>query len=67
MFVRTCQECGYKQVNTSPAKYTNDRWRDVKCKNCKSPALDYGSDGWRLENGNLVKDQKDDENEAPMR
>lgn len=42
-FIRECQECGHKAIYKDPATYSNDRWRDVKCKRCKSEALDYGS------------------------
>lgn len=43
-YVRTCQECGVKQDARDPATYSNESWRDVKCKNkqCRSEALDYG-------------------------
>ncbi|MEN6605867.1 MAG: hypothetical protein ABFD60_01390 [Bryobacteraceae bacterium] len=43
-WIRTCQECGHKQVARCPAETKGDRWRDAKCKRCKSPALDYGSE-----------------------
>lgn len=43
MWIRTCQECGYKQISKSPLKYKNEAWRNVKCKKCGSEALDYGS------------------------
>lgn len=45
-FVRTCQECGHKQVAKDPATYkdpTNENWRNLACKKCKSEGLDYGS------------------------
>jgi hypothetical protein len=41
-WIRTCQECGHKQETKPPAEYKNDSWRNVKCKACKSEALDYG-------------------------
>jgi hypothetical protein len=41
---RKCQECGYVQITRSPATYKDDSWRDVKCKRCKSIALDYGQE-----------------------
>lgn len=47
MFIRTCQECGHEQVAKDPATYKDinaEAWRDVKCKKCKSEALDYGSE-----------------------
>lgn len=42
-YIRTCQECGHEQVAKPPSDYKDDRWRDVKCKKCRSAALDYGS------------------------
>ena len=48
MFIRTCQECGHKQVAKDPATYKDkekEAWRDVQCKKCKSEgSLDYGSE-----------------------
>ncbi len=41
-YIRTCQECGHKQLAKPPATYNNDAWRDIQCKKCKSIALDYG-------------------------
>lgn len=42
-WLRTCQECGNVQDMKSPEEYKNDKWRDAKCKKCKSEALDYGT------------------------
>lgn len=45
-FIRTCQCCGHQQEAKDPATYKNkakEAWRDVKCRKCKSDALDYGS------------------------
>jgi hypothetical protein len=42
-FVRTCQECGHRQEARDPKMYKGESWRDLKCKKCKSEALDYGS------------------------
>jgi hypothetical protein len=42
-WIRTCQECGHKQVSKPIEKYKNDSWRDKKCNMCGSEALDYGS------------------------
>lgn len=42
IWIRTCQECGHKQVAKPPAEYRDDRWRDLACKACNSIALDYG-------------------------
>lgn len=41
-WIRTCQECGHKQVTKSPLEYKGDSWKDLKCKKCKSMALDFG-------------------------
>lgn len=43
IYIRTCQECGHAQQERPPATYNSDIWRDKKCKQCKSEALDYGS------------------------
>jgi hypothetical protein len=40
--VRTCQECNHQQVTKDPATYKNELWRGLKCRKCKSEALDYG-------------------------
>jgi hypothetical protein len=42
-FIRTCQECGHRQISKDPALYRTDSWRDIKCRKCKSESLDYGS------------------------
>lgn len=49
MFTRQCQSCGYRQVAKPPSDYKNDSWRDLKCKNCKNVDLDYGSEGWLID------------------
>jgi hypothetical protein len=41
-WIRTCQECGYKQEAKPPPDYKGDSWRDLKCKRCRSMALNYG-------------------------
>lgn len=41
--VRTCQECGHAQTARDPRTVKGDAWRDLKCKLCKSEAMDYGS------------------------
>lgn len=41
-WIRTCQECGHKQENKPPEEYKDERWRDLICRKCKSPALDFG-------------------------
>lgn len=55
LFVRTCQECGHRQVMKNPDEQKSDGWRDAKCRKCKSPALDFGSPGWERVNGKLQK------------
>ena len=42
-FIRECQECGNKQEMKHPNTYKDESWRELKCRNCKSPALSYGS------------------------
>lgn len=44
-FTRTCQECFHEQEDTEPTAgvLPSDAYLDRKCKKCKSPALDYGS------------------------
>ena len=42
-WIRTCQECGKEQVTNRPNLNDNlEKWRDKKCKFCRSIALDYG-------------------------
>ena len=56
LFVRTCDECGWHQVMKDPALQRTDKWRDAKCRKCKSEALDYGSYGWQRDSqGNLTR------------
>lgn len=43
-WMRTCQTCSKKNEYKPINEYKNDKWRDVKCKNCKSADLDYGSE-----------------------
>ncbi len=42
VWVRTCQECGHRQAMKKPDTTQGEAWRDVKCKKCKSHAMDYG-------------------------
>lgn len=42
--IRTCQECGHKQIANHPNTYADDSWRNLNCMVCKSEALDYGSE-----------------------
>ena len=43
-WIRTCQECGNKQVAIKPSsqKELSSSYQNAKCKKCKSEALDYG-------------------------
>ena len=52
-WIRTCQECGHRQVAIAPdpSKPLTDSYCNSKCRKCKSEALDYGtknysSDDW---------------------
>lgn len=42
-WVRTCQECGHRQLDKEPSEGMSDAYRNRKCKRCKSESLDYGS------------------------
>jgi hypothetical protein len=57
-FIRECQECGHCQRAKDPATYTGPKelWRDVLCKKCGSPALDYGQ--WKVVGGKGDSDAK---------
>lgn len=58
LFVRTCQECGHKQVANKPVYGSELRlaYCNAKCRKCKSEALDYGSEDFtRNADGKLVK------------
>ena len=59
IFVRTCQECGNKQKSKPSYLYKPDSWQETKCKKCKSPALDYGSDNYKEIDGKLVRQDDD--------
>lgn len=43
LYIRTCQECDNRQISKPITEYKSDTWQDIKCKRCKSIALDYGS------------------------
>lgn len=44
-WIRTCQECGLVQETPKPNPADKqEKWRDRKCKQCKSEALDYGKE-----------------------
>jgi len=63
-WIRTCQECGYKQESKPIADWKSDKWKDVKCKKCKSEGLDYGSwIDYRLEE-KIWGWEEDDENQT---
>jgi hypothetical protein len=58
LFVRTCQECGHKQVANKPVYGSELRlaYCNAKCRKYKSEALDYGSEDFtRNADGKLVK------------
>lgn len=42
-FLRTCQECFHQQKDTEPEGEPSGVYLNRKCRECKSPALDYGS------------------------
>ena len=42
VWIRTCQECGLIQITKPIEEWKSDKWKNVKCKNCKSIGLDYG-------------------------
>lgn len=44
-WIRTCQECGYKQDDRQPSldKELSSAYRNRSCRKCESPGLDYGS------------------------
>jgi len=55
VWIRTCQECGHEQITAHPpaiGQEPTDAYRNAKCKQCKSEALDYGKsrdfDEWRM-------------------
>ena len=55
IYCRTCQECGNIQQAKDPKHYVGDSWQNLKCRKCKSEALDYGSDSFYLLDGKIVK------------
>ena len=42
-WLRRCQECNNVQAMKSPENQITDKWRDAKCRKCKSESLDYGT------------------------
>ena len=42
-YIRTCQACGHEDEYKAVETYNTNVWQDVKCKKCRSEALDYGS------------------------
>jgi hypothetical protein len=72
-WTRTCQECLNEQETTFPPTENPgkmDRWLEMKCKKCKSPALDYGSEesetgdedeGWLGDDEEIDNGKWDDE------
>lgn len=65
VYVRTCQECGHKQVAKDPMSYAtgSENWRNLVCKHCKSNSLDYGSDGYTLVDGEIVRNIAEEDSE----
>lgn len=61
VYARKCQECGHVQVAKPPAEYKGDSWTEVKCRKCKSAALDYGHDNYSLVNGKPIRNQDTDD------
>jgi len=49
-WIRTCQECGHEQEDKFPGKIMSFSYAHRKCRECKSEALDYGSDYYEEEN-----------------
>jgi len=47
--VRTCQECGHTQVAKDPKTLKTEDWRELRCRRCKSVAMDYGSENAEVE------------------
>jgi len=42
---RTCQECGYVGNYAKPnLEDKKEKWRETKCRKCKSEALDFGKE-----------------------
>jgi ribosomal protein S27E len=48
-WVRVCQECGNKQEARDPKTIVGDKWRDLKCKRCKSESMDFGQSNHEIE------------------
>lgn len=59
-YVRTCQSCGHTQDAKPINEWKSDKWRDVKCKKCKSPDLDYGCWVVAKVNWELLEDGEDE-------
>lgn len=55
LFVRKCDECGRLQAAREPRGEPTDSYCNAKCRRCRSPALEYGSYGWKRDtNGKIV-------------
>ena len=52
-WIRTCQECGHRQVARCPNGMKSENWRNLKCRRCRSIAMDYGSEMEVDELGNV--------------
>jgi hypothetical protein len=45
VYIRTCQECGHQNKTNPPnMNDTKERWREAKCRKCKSESLDFGGE-----------------------
>lgn len=59
IWVRTCQECGLKQIATPPPAKMTSAWEERKCQSCKSSGLDYGSSDYHVVDGKLVRNEEE--------
>lgn len=60
-WIRTCQECGHRQVSKPISLYKTDSWRETRCDRCGSPgALDYGSEQLVDHNNKRVEEATDE-------
>ena len=64
MWARKCQECGHVQKANEPKETPTAVYTNAKCRRCKSEALDYGHDGYTINNeGKVVRVYDEDEEE----
>jgi len=55
MFIRTCQECGWKQRDLEPSGEPTNTYRNRRCRKCGSIALDHGSYGFEYQGNEIVR------------